>query len=65
MKKTCKVTKEEIGYALLNFIALREGKRFFPYFISKTTGELKIPKEVVFTLSSTKGMKSSEIKHNI
>ena len=65
MSDTYILTKKEIGDAIVNYISIfREGKLFYPYYISETDQELHIPESVMFHLDYIpKGTR--EIEHAI
>lgn len=67
MKEIIILTKEEIGDAIINYIALFvKGKTFFPYRIHQTDPPLKLPETVNFHLEFIpKGTSASKAKNKI
>lgn len=62
MEQKFELTAQEIGDAIVNYIAMTQGKRFFPFRIKSTS--LKLPDKVYFELEFVpKGTKAGDYPH--
>ena len=63
--KTYKLSKKEVGDAIVNYIGIfKEGMSFFPYRISKIGGLVNKTDKVYIELEYiSKGSKTEEVKH--